>query len=360
MRFVYLKGLSAFAAGVLCFSVQAQIQGVPFVTVEKAALCKESVAKTYVGSIVPREDVALVPRVTGFINKIHFKDGAMVKKGQLLFEFEDTAYVAKVKSCQAQLTQAKVQEDFAAKEYIRSKRLREKDAVAVTSFDNAVRAYYSAKASTLAAEAALMDAKNNLSYTKIYSPISGRIGKCILSPGNLVTPSTGALCSVVSLSPIRVRFALSERIFTKEFGGLHSFRKNALVRIILADGTLHPEVGEVEIVDSRFNASSNTILVWVRFPNRKLRMIPGGYATVKLARKNTGKICAVSPECIVTRGDGVFVYVVDKDNTARLRKVVLGNSSAAHQEILSGLRSGETVVRLGTHKVRDGGKIRVK
>ena len=215
-----------------------------------------------------------------------------------------------------------------------------------------MRAYYAAKASTLAAEAALMEAENNLSYTKIYSPIDGMISKCTLSPGNLVTPSTGSLCSIVSLSPIRVRFALSERTFMKDFGGLNGIRKNAIIRIVLADG--------VEIVDSRINASTNTILIWVQFKNKDLRMIPGGYATVKLSAGNNAKRCRVSPECVITRGNGTFVYVVDPEMKAHLRKVVLGNSAVAYQEVVSGLKAGETVVRLGTHKVIPGARIRVK
>ncbi|MBO5724987.1 MAG: biotin/lipoyl-binding protein, partial [Lentisphaeria bacterium] len=135
-----MKLLLLAVTGTLIFSASAQNGSAPFVTVEKVLPCRESIARTHVGAIVPREDVALIPRITGFIKNIHFKDGTMVKKGQLLFEFEDTAYVAKVKSCRAQLTQAKVQEDFATKEYLRSKRLREKDAVSITGHDNAVRA----------------------------------------------------------------------------------------------------------------------------------------------------------------------------------------------------------------------------
>lgn len=335
-------------------------QEIPLVTVEKVLSTKTSVPKTYVGQFTAIDDIMLIPRVTGFIKKMNFKDGTMVKKGQLLFEIEDTTYVAKVKSFEAQLAQCQATEAYTQSEYIRNKRLRAKDAVSVTVYENALRQHLFAQAAKKVIEAELMDARNNLSYTKIYAPISGRAGKSTLSPGNLVTPSTGNLCEIVSLSPIRVKFALSERVFYKEFGGMQGIRKNAIIKVKLADGSVYPEVGEVEIVDNKFNTSTNTVRIWARFKNSDQKLFPGGFATVILSSRNRGNLTRIPTESVITQDNGTFVYVVDSKMNAHLRKVELGNSAVKYQEIISGLKPGETVVKYGTHKVTDGKPIRVK
>lgn len=355
-------GVFCTAAGLLCFFAYSGIadENLPTVSADVVQTIKTSVEKTYIGNIVARNEVHLVPRVTGVIQKVHFKDGAPVKKGDLLIEIEDTTYRARVKSCEAQLAQAVAQQDYSRKEYERNKTLQAKDAVAVANFDNADRAYKEAIARVMAAEAALIDARNDFSYTRIYAPLTGRIGKIAETEGNLVTPATGSLCSVVEQTPIHVRFALSERIFSGDFGGVENIADRAQIRIKLADGSLYPEIGKIETIDNKINARTNTIQLWASFPNKDGKLIPGGLATVLLAKKNPGNICAIPLESAVTDDNGIYVYILDSRNVAEKRRVKLGNTAKTYQEVLSGVKPGERIVRLGTHKVIPGKPVSVK
>ena len=332
----------------------------PVVSVATVKTVQASVEKTYIGHIISNQEVNIVPRVTGILKKIYFADGAVVKKGDLLVEIEDTTYLAKVKSCEAQLLRAKAHKEYASKEYERNKTLKDKDAVAVANFDSADRENKEADAEVLEAEAALLDARNDLSYTKIYAPLSGKIGKIQLDAGNLLKANVDTLYCITEISPVQVCFAVSERVFLHDLKGSEGFEKNAIVRVRLADGSIYPEKGTLLCVDNKVNTQTNTIRIWLVFENKDGKLISGGLATVLLSVKNPGNLCAVPQESIVTENIGTFVYVLDKDNMPVKRKVTLGSTAENYQEVTSGLYAGETVVVQGIHKIIPGKPVQVK
>ena len=324
------------------------------VVVLPAVEVTEPYALKYPGKIKPVEETAIIPRVTGIIKKQYFKEGAPVKAGELLFEIEDTAYRAKVDAVKGDIIQIQAALRYAEVNFNRQKGLAETNATAQISFDSAREEYDTARGKLQAAAAELRDAENTLSYTRIYALIDGKIGKCSLTPGNLVTPSTGTLAKITMIAPIYVEFALGESIFRSQFGGMEGFARNADIHAELADHVLQPEAAEVAIIDPKVDESTNTVKIWGKFANVSGKLLPGSYVTVHLRRKNSGVIAGVMPSALQVDRNGSFVYVMKPDGTAEARYVTTGNVNGDVLEIEHGLKPGETVVVEGMNKIRPG------
>ena len=324
------------------------------VVVQPAIKVTEPYALKYPGKIKPVEETAIIPRVTGIIEKQLFKEGAPVKAGERLFEIEDTACRARADAVKGEIIQIRAALRYAEDNFNRQKALAETNATAQISLDSAREEFDTARGKLQAAEAELRDAENTLSYTRIYAPIDGKIGKCALTPGNLVTPSTGTLVKITMIAPIYVEFALGESIFRSQFGGMEGFARNADIRAELADGTVLPESAEVAIIDPKVDESTNTVKIWGKFANASGKLLPGSYVTVHLRRKNPGAMAGISPSALQVNRDGSFVYVMKKDGTAEARQVTVGNVNGDILEIEHGLEPGETVVVEGMNKIRPG------
>ena len=267
--------------------VPPQVQAAQNVIVNTASAIELNAAHAvkYVGVFTPNEIVEIVPRVTGFVKKQNFLRGDHVKAGQLLYELEDTTYVAAVATAKANVAQCKADLIFSEKQLARNQRLHQSHAVADSVLDDATRAVNSNKARLAAAEAALLTAENNLSYTKIYSPIDGIVDGNNFDVGNLVTPSSGVMTTVRMVSPIKVRFSIGEVPFRKEFGGMQNFAKNAIIRVVLADGTIYKEQAKASAISPSIDSATNTVTVWGKFANKDFDLISGGYVTILLSRK---------------------------------------------------------------------------
>jgi len=328
---------------------------VPVMPVRKVA---EAAPKRYAGAVEAIEHVDIMPRVTGTLLKTCFQEGGMVKKGDLLYELEDTTYRAAVEALRAQKEQLEAALKFADSEFKRNHRLVASKAVAVSVYDKAVLDINQARARIKEIAASLLNAENNLSYTKIYAPLSGRIGTSVFPEGNLITPAGGKMTDIVMTSPIYVRFSISERVFRKDFGGMAGIRKRAAVRVRLADNTLHNETARITLIDNKVNSSTNTITVWATFPNRNLQLIPGSFVTVLLSARQEKNHVAVIPSALVAEPSGnYFVYVLDRENKAVRRAVKTGSVADGYQIVLAGLDGSERVIADGTHKVRPGMKV---
>ena len=187
----------------------------PAVRVEKVGEISRTEAKTYVGTVHGSETVDIVARINGVMWKSAFKEGSIVRKGDLLFQIEDTIYRENVNAAHAALDQNQAELNYAAKEKARYEKLYKSSATAQTTYENAIRTFKVSEAKTLEAKAKLVLAENDLSYTKIRAPLSGRIGRNVYSEGNYITPEKGTLATIVQFDPIEVRFAMSEADFFK-------------------------------------------------------------------------------------------------------------------------------------------------
>ena len=239
MRNSTLISVAALLVAVAGLQAAPPAQPAPVVPVEKVESISESAGKKYVGHLEAIEEVELRARISGYINSIKFKEGDLVRKGDLLFELEDTTYRAKVLSAQAQLDQIKAELKYAEDNFNRQKTLRESSAVSQSTMDEAQRLYSLTKAKLHEAEASLLDAENNLSYCKVYAPITGRIGRVTYTQGNYVTPQSEKLADIVQTSPIYANFAISERDYQSLFGNAETLKKTGNIRIMLSDGSTY-------------------------------------------------------------------------------------------------------------------------
>ena len=350
-------------------------------------------SRKYVGKISAVDDVSLVARVSGVIWEQKFANGAMVEKDKPLFILEDTTYKVALDSAKARLKQSeadllrvkselikanselvRLNADYtlAKSNLERQKKLKKKDATSETVYDEAVRqeavagaaiksmeasieamkaSVSATEASVAAASAAVKDAENNLSYTVISSPISGKAGKAAVSPGNYVTPSSGTLVNVVSMDKMYINFWISMNDYLSLFGGsFEKMKKEMTANIILADGkSFNGSKAEVVFIDNRVDKDTDTIRVRLQVDNDG-KLIPDGLVTVRISRKD-GQKTAVPVSAVLNNGQVSFVYVIDNENKAAVRPVVLGQTQGKNQIILSGLADGEKVVFDGTHKV---------
>ncbi|MBR7107211.1 MAG: efflux RND transporter periplasmic adaptor subunit [Lentisphaeria bacterium] len=327
------------------------------VNVDKVKLIDASIKKRYIGTLISALDVSLVPRISGIIEKKLFENGDLVKKGQLLFQLEDTTYRAQLAAAKAKVEQCQAEFNFASANLKRVTTLRKQNAVSESAYDEAVRLEGTSKAALAAAKASLIDAENNLSYTRIVSPIDGRVGKAVLSDFNYVTPSTGSLVTVVSTTPMYLNFSISARDFYKYFGSIENIRKSAKITFELADGTLYNEAAfHILLPENRIDKKTDTVLIRGYFNNPELKLLPDSLVTTYLSR-SIGKKQTVPPTAILNDSKGNYVLVVGKDNMVSRRNVTVGDLVGGQQIIESGLATGEVVVVDGTHKARPGAKI---
>ena len=326
----------------------------PTVVVEKAVPASAKAFRRYVGMVEAINSVQVIPRINGELRKIHFTEGSAVEAGQLLYEIEDTTYQAAVQGLEAQLEAQKATLAYATSEYARKSKLLKSNAVSASSHEIAVMEINVAKANIKRLEAALIDAKNTLSYTRITSPVSGRIGKSLVSAGNLLTPQMGALTDVQQLAPIYVKFSISEKALRRDFGGIEKVKKNARVRAVLADGKVSEETAPVTLVDNKINQKSNTITMWATFQNKSLELMPGSFVTVQLFAADTADgQTTVLPSALIMENGKCFVWILNNQNNIPVRKEVkIGETVAGRLIIIDGVKNGETVVVDGTHKIR--------
>ncbi len=343
--------ISVIAAG--CAAFAAQMPATP-VLVSKVSSVRQNMLKRYVGDLSAVDDVALVPRVSGVIWKQAFANGDMVKKGQVLFVIENTTYLAQANAAKAKLSQCRAEYAFAKSNLKRLSTLWQQKATSESSFEEAVRLEASTKAAVAAAEAALLDAENNLSYTEIKSPISGKAGKAAVSEFNYVTPNFGELVTVVSLDPLYVNFSVSSRDFLTMFGSFEKLKELAVIEIVLADGSIYKEPVEVVFMDNRVDKETDTIRMRGKISNKDGKLLPDSLITVKLGRKEKHEMAGVPVYSVMNNGKMDYVYVLDEKNIPQIRQVVLGEVQGKTQVVKEGLTAGETVVVDGTHKVRPG------
>lgn len=354
MRNSKLISAAALLAAGIGLQAAPPANSAPLVPVEKVEGIAESSGKKYVGHLEAIEETELRARISGVINSIKFKEGDLVKKGDLLFELEDTTYRAKLLSAKAQLDQTKAELKYAEDNFNRQKTLRASSAVSQSTMDEAQRLYSLAKAKLQEAEASLLDAENNLSYCRIYAPISGRIGRVTYTQGNYVTPQSEKLADIVQTSPIYANFAISERDYQSLFGDSETLKKSGNVRIMLSDGSSYKSLGAVAFIDNKVDLGTNTLTIWAAFDNTEGELIPGGFVTVVLSRRAEKTFPAVRLSAIMTGEKGNYIYIVDQENKVVRREVETGPLSGSMQLLRSGVEVGETVIVGGTNKVRPG------
>lgn len=312
----------------------------------------------FVGHVEAVQWVDLYARVEGFIEKVNFKEGSMVKAGELLYVIEQAPYQAKVDAALADVREAEAELDKARRRLNRLRSARP-ESVSRTDMDEAITAEMAARARLEKARAQLKLAQIDLGYTEIRAPIDGRIGKTRYTVGNLVNTSSGPLARIVQINPIRVVYSISENDVALVKAAMADTEALA-PSIRLPDGSVYEKKGRVEFVNNEVDPATGTIAVRALFENPEGILIPGQYVTV-LLRKSKPQVLPVVPQsAVLMSAEGNFVFVVDDKGIVRKRSILLGPTVDTYWAVRSGVKEGEVIIVEGIHKIREGQQVIVK
>ncbi|MCC8165349.1 MAG: efflux RND transporter periplasmic adaptor subunit [Planctomycetes bacterium] len=350
--------LLALCLGFLAVSAHGGQPGavVPAVNVETVRTVAQSNPKTYIGTVSGSETVGIVARVSGTLWNVAFQEGTIVRKGDVLFEIEDTIYKANVAVARARIMQAKANFELARKDHERNVNLLAEKAISAQSFDTTDATRLLREAELEEAEANLVLMEQDLAYCRIVSPLTGRIGEKLYSEGNYITPSLGVLATIVTYQPVKVQFSMSESDYFRYFTG-HDQMNGIAVDILRANGREYAGSAEVSFVDNRVDDRTDTIMITLECDNPEDQLLPGGYVQVRLAERYDEPIPAAAVSAFMTDGANHYVYVVTGNNTVERRVVRIGDLVGRYQTVLEGLEPGERVIIGGMNKVVPGAAI---
>ncbi len=319
----------------------------------------------FVGQVFGLKDIAIRARVEGFLEGIHFKEGSRVKKGDLLYTMESQPFEADVAAKMSRVAEAKTMLAKAKSDLGRIKPLAAEKAVSQSDLDGAVARYEAAIASVEAAQANLKASRILLGYTKIYSPLTGIIGKTQAKVGDFVgrSPNPVLLNTVSRIDTVLVQFFITEveylqfarrfKLGTAEAQHTETGNESSL-ELILADGSVYEHRGKVDFVDRQVDPTTGSMLVQASFPNRAELLRPGQFAKVRaMVRMVKGGIL-VPQRCVIELQGLHSVYVVGRDNKAQNREIRVGPKVKGFWLISEGLKPGEHVVYEGLQVVKDG------
>jgi membrane fusion protein (multidrug efflux system) len=335
----------------------------PEITVFVAAEQEVPIYQEFVGQTHGFKDIAIRARVEGFLEDIHFEEGSRIKKGTLLYTLESQRFEADVAAKMSRVAEARTMLAKAKSDLNRIRPLAEEKAVSQSDLDAAIAQYEASVESVKASEANLKASKIQLGYTKIYSPISGIIGKTKAKVGDFVgrSPNPVILNTVSRIDTIIVEFFITEtqylqvaRKFSSEIDAAAQNARKENLELILADGSLYEHKGEFEFVDRNVDPTTGALLVQASFPNPRELLRPGQFAKVKALVKVVKGGILIPQRCVVELQGMYSVYVVDDGNKIQTRQVKVGPKIKQFWLISEGLKPGEQVVYEGLQKVKDG------
>ena len=315
---------------------------------ESVPISAEAVAQTE-----GAKEVEIRPRVGGILLKRLYKEGTAVEAGQPMFLIDPIPYQNALAQAKAQLAEQKARIEQTRREVNRLQELLSTKSISQREYDNAVSENAIAKATLQQAEVRVRDAKLNLSYTTVTAPVKGISGRRQLSEGVLVQANTSLLTTIIQLSPIWVRFSLSDNELTK-LGGYLSEQNVINVTLILPDGTEYDQSGEINFAARQIDPALGTQQLRATFDNSDQRLLPGQFVRVRVTTGEQKGVFLVPQVAVLTSDLGRAVYVVNEKNEAIMRPVVTGDWIGKDWVILEGLKAGDKVIVDNLIKLRPG------
>jgi membrane fusion protein (multidrug efflux system) len=303
------------------------------------------------------------PRVAGYIIRQNYKEGSVVRKGEVLFEIDPRPFKAALDQAKAQLAQAEAQLGKASLDVQRDTPLAQARAIAQSQLDTEIQAKLGAQATVLAAKANVEQAELNVEFTKVTSLVSGIAGIAQVQIGGLVGPSS-VLTSVSQVDPIKAYFTVSEQEFTdfhRRFPTQESVeeqRRRIPLQLLLADGTIYERTGTIYFADREINPATGAIRIAGVFPNPNNLLRPGGYGRVRASAKTQAGALLIPQRAVIELQGSFQVAVVGSDNKVSIRPVTVGERVGKLWIVTEGLKAGESVVVEGLMKVRDGATVK--
>jgi membrane fusion protein (multidrug efflux system) len=363
-----LAALSLVLLLSMASAAQAQMpSGPPSVGVVQAQQTAITETSEFIGRIQAINRVALTARVTAFLDQRLFVEGTEVKQGDLLYRLERAPFEAAVQQQQAAVADTSARLANANIQLTRAQSLLATPAGQKSNVDDAVANQRSLAAQVLSAQAQLQAAQINLDYTEIHAPVAGKISRTAITEGNVVSPSSGPLASIVSQDPMYVLFPVASRSLTElekryaDKGGTGAI----VVRLRLPDGSMYAHTGKIDYVEPTVSATTDTILVRARIANPPRGqvqagsmvdrpLVDGAFVTVLVEGIEPVMALGIPRKAVLSDQQGDYVYVVGADNKVEQRRIRLGQSTPTTAVVAGGLKEGEMVIADGVQRVRPG------
>jgi membrane fusion protein (multidrug efflux system) len=346
------------AALVVPADAQQQQPTVVPVGVVKAERKPVADALDFVGRVDAVNRVEIKARITGFLEEVLFKEGDLVKEGTPLYRIEAGLFQAAVEQAQGALERSKASKVLTEVQLQRAEDLLAKNAGTAVARDQAQAADQQAKGSIMTDEANLATAKINLGYTEINAPIAGKISKTNVTKGNVVSPQSGTLTTIVSQDPMYVTFPVSQRDFLRaRESGNHVDVTGINVRLRFADNTYYDQIGRINFVDVSVDRATDTVLVRATFPNPSGALIDGQLVRVTAEAGTPTEKIVVPQAALIADQEGLYVFVVE-DGKAAIKRIKVSGELGADAIVEQGLSGGELVIVQGLQGVRPGAPVR--
>ncbi|HEX4328165.1 MAG TPA: efflux RND transporter periplasmic adaptor subunit [Burkholderiales bacterium] len=339
----------------------------PAMPVSVATVVQSDVAtwNEFSGRLDAIDRVDVRSRVAGTVQSTHFREGALVKKGDLLFAIDPAPYAAEVERASAQVAAAQARVAYTRSEAERAQRLLDEQAIAQREHDERDNARREADANLRAAQAALQVAQLNLGYTQVRAPVAGRVGRIEITVGNLVAAGPGApvLTTLVSVSPIYASFDADEQVVTSALRAVRDADGSASasgqvdripVQMGTAENTDTPLNGRLQLVDNQVDTRSGTVRVRAIFDNTDGTLIPGQFVKLRMGQIKMAPALLINERAVGTDQNKKFVMVVGADNKTVYREVALGAQSDGLRIVTAGLKAQERIVINGVQRVHAG------
>ena len=333
------------------------------VTVAPAVAKQVSDWDEFSGHFEPVDAVEIRPRVSGFVQRVAFTEGAIVRRGDPLFYIDARPYQAEVDRAAADLERTKTRAQLAQGEHERAQRLVATQAISREELDARGSSRAEGDAAVRSAAAALETARLNLEWTVVRAPITGRVSRAAVTLGNLVQagpPSATLLTTIVSLDPIYVYFDSDEQAYLKYVNAMRSRSAGLPVYVGLTNENGFPHEGKLDFVDNRLDPGAGTIRIRAVVPNPTQLFVPGLFARVRLEGTERRGVTLIQDQAIGTDQDRKFVLVLKPDSSVEYRPVTLGRIVDGLRVVNSGLTPGEDIVINGLLRVRPGMKVLAK
>lgn len=364
---VDLAGLLAFALIGLFLSpacstrsVTPQAARIDPVPVTVATVIQETVPVEHeaIGNVEAYSTVAVKSQVEGQVERVHFREGQDVKKGDLLFTIDPRPFEASLKQAEANLAKDMAEATHARVEAERYTKLVDQGIVSKEQYDRFRSSADALEAAVAADRAAIDRAKLQLGYCTIRSPLDGRTGSVIIHEGNVVKANDATLVVINQLNPIYVNFSVPEK-YLAEIKSYMGSKGNLHVQALVPSDEAHPQQGRLTFVDNIVDTGTGTIRLKGTFQNQEKRLWPGQFVNVRLKLASQPNAIVIPSQAVQTSQQGQYVFVIESD-VAQARPVSVGRSLGAETVIEQGLRAGEKVVTDGQLRLAPGAKVEIK
>ena len=318
----------------------------------------------FTGRLQAPQTVQLIPRVSGYIEEVHFNEGALVDKGDLLVKIDPKPFATEVARLKAELQSAQSAAVQAEKEYRRAEKLSSQRAISAELLDSRLARKQQTAATVASVEAALERAELDLSYTRITAPISGRVSYAQVTAGNFVSAGQSQITNLVSTEKMYAYFDVDEQSYLK-YARLAETGKRADTRdatsnpvyMALANDSNYQYVGRVDFVDNRIDAQTGTIRIRASFPNEDNDLLPGLFARIRLVGSDSYEGILIDEKAVGTDLNNKFVLVVNSNNELEYRAIELGEKVNGLRIVTEGLTPTDKIVVNGLQRVRANMKV---